>query len=175
MLWGSADHSFRAFHVKHERIARTMDQRLLEAALRIADALDRLAPPPPPVPDLTLADAFVWHPEGRELRPVAKVSRVDLPLLQGVENQKQQILDNTARFAAGLPANNAMLWGSRGMGKSSLVNSILGQERTIVSDVPGTTRDAIEPKAAAAIQAGEVDGGGKAAGLAKDHIAGARK
>jgi predicted AAA+ superfamily ATPase len=100
-----------------------MDQRLLEAALRIADALDRLAPPPPPVPDLTLADAFVWHPERAELRPVPKVSRVEIDLLQGVEAQKRIVLENTQRFAAGLPANNAMLWGARGMGKSSLVKA----------------------------------------------------
>ena len=100
-----------------------MDQHLLEAAHRIAAALDRLAPPPPPVPDLTLADAFVWQPEGGELRPVARVSRVDIDLLQGVANQKAAILENTTRFAAGLPANNAMLWGARGMGKSSLVKA----------------------------------------------------
>lgn len=100
-----------------------MDQRLLEAALRIAAALDRLAPPEPPVPDLSLADAFVWHPEGRELRPVARVSRVDIDLLQGVDQQKAIVLENTRRFAAGLPANNAMLWGARGMGKSSLVKA----------------------------------------------------
>ncbi len=101
-----------------------MDQRLLEAAQRIADALDRLAPPPPPAPDLTLADAFVWQPDGRALRAVARVSRVDLDLLQGVDSQKSQILENTTRFAAGLPANNAMLWGARGMGKSSLVKAV---------------------------------------------------
>jgi predicted AAA+ superfamily ATPase len=105
-----------------------MDPRLLEAAplailTRIADALDRLAPPPPPVPDLTLADAFVWQPEGHALRPVPRISRVDIDLLQGVDSQKAQILQNTRRFAAGLPANNAMLWGARGMGKSSLVKA----------------------------------------------------
>ena len=69
-----------------------MDPRLLDATLRIADALERLAPPPPPVPDLTLADAFVWQPEGSELRPVARVSRVELDLLQGVDSQKALIL-----------------------------------------------------------------------------------
>ena len=100
-----------------------MDLRLLEAAQRIADALDRLAPPPPPVPDLTLADAFVWQPERSTLRPVPRISRVDIDLLQGVDSQKAQILANTRRFAAGLPANNAMLWGARGMGKSSLVKA----------------------------------------------------
>jgi uncharacterized protein len=105
-----------------------MDQRLLEAAVaeslgRIAEALDRLAPKPPPTPDLTLADAFVWHPEGQELRPVRQVSRVDIDLLQGVDQQKAIVLENTRRFAAGLPANNAMLWGARGMGKSSLVKA----------------------------------------------------
>ena len=106
-----------------------MDQLLLEAALvesmgRIADALDRLAPPPPPMPDLTLADAFAWQPEASELRPVARVSRVDIDLLRGVESQKALVLENTARFAQGLPANNAMLWGARGMGKSSLVKAV---------------------------------------------------
>jgi predicted AAA+ superfamily ATPase len=100
-----------------------MDQRLVDAALRIADALDRLAPPPPPVPDLTLADAFVWQPEQSALRPVLRISRVDIDLLQGVDSQKAQILENTRRFAAGFPANNAMLWGARGMGKSSLVKA----------------------------------------------------
>jgi len=100
-----------------------MDDRLLDAALRIAAALDRLAPPAPPVPDLSLADAFVWHPEGRELRPIARVSRVDIDLLQGVDQQKAIVMENTRRFAAGLPANNAMLWGARGMGKSSLVKA----------------------------------------------------
>ena len=112
-----------------------MDQRLLEAAHRIAAALDRLAPPPPPVPDLMLADAFVWQPEGGELRPVARVSRVDIDLLQGVANQKAAILENTARFAAGLPANNAMLWGARGMGKSSLVKAAHAR---INADRPGS-------------------------------------
>ena len=100
-----------------------MDSRLLDATLRIADALDRLAPPPPPVPDLAAADAFVWQPECRELRPVARVSRVDIDLLQGVDSQKALVLENTRRFARLLPANNAMLWGARGMGKSSLVKA----------------------------------------------------
>jgi len=100
-----------------------MDPRLLEAVARIADALDRLAPPPPPVPDLTIADAFVWQPERTELRPVPRVSRVDIALLRGVDQQKALVLENTTRFAAGLPANNAMLWGARGMGKSSLIKA----------------------------------------------------
>jgi len=97
----------------------------LDTALltRIADALDRLAPPPPPAPDLLDADAYVWEPSPAHLVPVPRVSRVDIGLLQGVERQKRQVLDNTMRFARGLPANNAMLWGARGMGKSSLVKA----------------------------------------------------
>jgi predicted AAA+ superfamily ATPase len=91
---------------------------------RIAEALERLAPPPPAAPDLTAADAFVWHFSPPALAPVAKVSRVPLALLQGIEQQKLLILENTRRFAAGLPANNAMLWGARGMGKSSLVKAV---------------------------------------------------
>jgi uncharacterized protein len=100
-----------------------MDQRLIEQLSRIADALDRLAPVPRAPADLDAAEAFVWHPAPPRLVPVAKVSRVDLALLKGVERQKQILLDNTLRFARGLPANNAMLWGARGMGKSSLVKA----------------------------------------------------
>jgi len=101
-----------------------MDQRLHELATRIAEALERLAPPQPRAADLGVADAFVWHPSPPHLVPVAKVSRVDIDLLQGVERQKQILLENTLRFARGLPANNAMLWGARGMGKSSLVKAV---------------------------------------------------
>jgi predicted AAA+ superfamily ATPase len=90
---------------------------------RIADALDRLAPPPPSRPNLGAADAFVWRPTPPGLVPVPQVSRVDIKLLQGIDRQKRLVLDNTLRFAAGLPANNAMLWGARGMGKSSLVKA----------------------------------------------------
>ena len=91
---------------------------------RIADALDRLAPPPAPPVDLRLADAFSWHAESDRLVPVPAVSRVDLTLLRGVERVRDILLDNTQQFAAGFPANNALLWGSRGMGKSSLVKAI---------------------------------------------------
>jgi uncharacterized protein len=101
-----------------------MDQRLIELANRIAEALERLAPAPPAPVDLAAAEAFVWHPSPPHLAPVAKVSRVDIALLQGVERQKQILLDNTLRFARGLPANNTMLWGARGMGKSSLVKAV---------------------------------------------------
>jgi predicted AAA+ superfamily ATPase len=100
-----------------------MNQPMIDLATRIAEALERLAPPPAPRLDLQAADAFVWHPSPAHLAPVRKVSRVDISLLQGVEHQKQILLENTQRFARGLPANNAMLWGSRGMGKSSLVKA----------------------------------------------------
>ncbi len=98
----------------------------LEPALlaRIADALERLAPTAPTRIDLAAADAFVWHAEGQRLTPVPEVSRVDLVLLAGIERQRDVLLENTRRFAAGLPANNALLWGARGMGKSSLVKAI---------------------------------------------------
>jgi predicted AAA+ superfamily ATPase len=98
-----------------------MDETLLR---RIADALERLAPPAPAQPDLSRADAFVWHPERCDLTPVASVSRVAIGLLRGIERQKEILLENTQRFAAGLPANNAMLWGARGMGKSSIVKAV---------------------------------------------------
>lgn len=100
-----------------------MDPSLLPLLARIAEALERLAPPPPGALDLSGADAFVWHPDPPRLSPVHRVSRVGLGLLQGIERQKRLVLDNTLRFARGLPANNAMLWGARGMGKSSLVKA----------------------------------------------------
>ena len=100
-----------------------MDDRAFALLTRLTQALERLAPPPTPALDLTGADAFVWHPSPAHLAPVAKVSRVEIGLLKGVERQKDILLENTQRFAAGLPANNAMLWGARGMGKSSLVKA----------------------------------------------------
>lgn len=99
----------------------TIDETNLLA--RIAAALERLAPPPPLAIDLGAADAFVWHPRPARLAAVPQVSRVELGLLQGIERQKRLVLENTLRFAAGWPANNAMLWGARGMGKSSLVKA----------------------------------------------------
>ena len=90
---------------------------------RIAEALERLAPPPAGPLDFAGADAFVWQPSRGTLVPVPVVSRVDLALLQGVDRVRDILLDNTRRFAAGQPANNAMLWGARGMGKSSLVKA----------------------------------------------------
>ena len=96
----------------------------LESTLRrIADALDRLSPRAPAAPDLTAADAFVWHPDGRRLAPVPRVNRVDMSLLRGIDRVRDMLMDNTERFARGLPANNALLWGARGMGKSSLVKA----------------------------------------------------
>jgi predicted AAA+ superfamily ATPase len=93
---------------------------------RIAEALDRLAPHPPAQPALDSADAFVWSAEDRRLQPVAAINRVDIALLQGIDRQRDILLDNTRRFAQGLPANNALLWGARGMGKSSLIKAVHG-------------------------------------------------
>ncbi|WP_372426047.1 ATP-binding protein [Salinarimonas chemoclinalis] len=97
---------------------------LASLARRIAEALERLAPPPPAAFDPTAADAFVWKPDRGRLAPVAKVNRVPLALLHGIDRVRDTLLDNTRRFADGLPANNALLWGARGMGKSSLVKAV---------------------------------------------------
>ena len=97
---------------------------LLPVLHRIAEALERLAPPVAAAQDLTGADAFVWHADSSRLEAVAAVNRVELGLLRGVERQRDILLANTKRFAAGLPANNALLWGARGMGKSSLVKAV---------------------------------------------------
>ncbi len=95
----------------------------LEVLRRIAAALERLAPAAPATPDLSVADAYVWHPGGRGLAPVPRVNRVDMSLLKGIDRVRDMLVENTERFARGLPANNALLWGARGMGKSSLVKA----------------------------------------------------
>jgi predicted AAA+ superfamily ATPase len=91
---------------------------------RIAAALERLAPQALPKPDFAAADAFIWYPDGRRLAPVARVNRVDMALLKGIDRVRDVLVENTERFARGLPANNALLWGARGMGKSSLVKAV---------------------------------------------------
>ena len=91
--------------------------------LRIADALERLAPSPPPPPAFDAAEAFIWRAERGALAPVKRVNRVDLKLLRGIDRVRDLLVENTERFARGLPANNALLWGARGMGKSSLVKA----------------------------------------------------
>jgi uncharacterized protein len=91
---------------------------------RIAAALERLAPSAPAAPRFAAADAFSWHPDGRQLVPVPKVNRVEMSLLKGIDRMRDVLVENTERFARGLPANNALLWGARGMGKSSLVKAV---------------------------------------------------
>jgi uncharacterized protein len=101
-------------------MAKTLDESLL---LRVAEALERLAPAPPAPVDLKAYDAFVWRSTPPGLDAVAKVNRVDLSLLKGIDLTRDQLIENTRRFAKSLPANNALLWGARGMGKSSLVKA----------------------------------------------------
>lgn len=98
---------------------------------RIAEALERLAPPPAPLPELS-GEAFLWAPD--RLVPVERVARVDLGLLRGVDRARDTLLANTRAFARGLPANNALLWGARGMGKSSLVKAVHAQ---VAQEHPG--------------------------------------
>jgi uncharacterized protein len=90
---------------------------------RIADALERLAPAASAVNDLAAADAFIWHADREWLEPVPVVNRVALGLLRGIDRVRDILLENTQRFAAGLPANNVLLWGARGTGKSALVKA----------------------------------------------------
>lgn len=107
---------------------KVMADNDLEPTLkRIAEALERLSPPPAKDAVLDGADAFIWHPEGERLEPIARVNRVDIDLLKGIDRVRDILHDNTRRFADGLPANNALLWGARGMGKSSLVKAIHAQ------------------------------------------------
>jgi predicted AAA+ superfamily ATPase len=100
---------------------------------RIAEALERLAPQINASIDLEVADAFVWHSEGAWLEPITQVNRIDFVLLKGIDHQSDILLDNTSNFANGLPANNALLWGARGSGKSSLVKAVHAFVNELVS------------------------------------------
>ena len=104
---------------------------------RIAHSLERMAettaPPSPPPFDPYCADAFLWRAAEKKLEPVIEVSRIDLSLLRGIERQCSILLENTRRFAQGLPANNALLWGARGTGKSSLVKAVHAE---ILHEIP---------------------------------------
>ncbi|MFT4706446.1 MAG: putative AAA+ superfamily ATPase [Yoonia sp.] len=100
---------------------------------RIAAALERMNPAPAPVPDFDATSAFVWHPDPDRLVPVARVNRVDVELLVGIDRARNTLIENTVQFAKGLPANNALLWGARGMGKSSLVKAVHAK---VNSDIP---------------------------------------
>jgi hypothetical protein len=101
-------------------MAQEIDHALLT---RIAEALERMAPAKPAGPDLQGFSAFVWHASPPQLEPVARVNRVEMSLLKGIDLTRDILIENTERFARGLPANNALLWGARGMGKSSLVKA----------------------------------------------------
>jgi hypothetical protein len=104
---------------------------------RIAEALERLAPGGADVVEDANADGYVWEPDQGRLAPVPRINRVDFPLLRGIDRQAAQLLDNTERFARGLPANNALLWGARGMGKSSLVKAAHAQVNAKLKDEAG--------------------------------------
>ncbi|EAP76362.1 ATP-binding protein [Roseovarius nubinhibens] len=123
---------------------------MTDPMLRIAEALERMAPAPLSAPDFTAAEAFVWHVSPDRLEPVPQVSRVEMSLLVGINRSRDTLLENTRQFAKGLPANNALLWGARGMGKSSLVKAVHakvqaeGHDLKIVElqreDLPSVTR-----------------------------------
>ncbi len=101
----------------------TGPETLEEKLDRLIEAISRLAPRTSRQADFAAADCFVWSAELGELEPVARVNRVDIGLIRGVDRVRDILVDNTERFASGLPANNVLLWGARGMGKSSLVKA----------------------------------------------------
>ena len=110
---------------------------LVPLLTRIAEALERIAPKTATKSDLSAASAFVWHAQGSDngyLEPVPAVNRVPLTLLQGIDRQADILIENTRRFAMGLPANNALLWGARGTGKSSLVKAAHAEINAEVPD-----------------------------------------
>ncbi|PVH29621.1 ATP-binding protein [Pararhodobacter oceanensis] len=107
-----------------------------EILIRIAEALERQFPPPAEAPDFTAADAFVWQTAPDRLEPVAQVNRVPLELLHGIDRVRNILLENTLQFAQGFAANNALLWGARGMGKSSLIKAVHAE--VLARDLPCT-------------------------------------
>jgi len=121
----------------HFQLRAMNNTDLIHQLTRIADSLDRLAPAAPPPPSLDTGTAFVWQAETNRLRPIEQVSYVDMGMLQGIDRVKDILIDNTRRFAKGFPANNALLWGARGMGKSSLVKAV----HALVNDDSGSDND----------------------------------
>ncbi len=110
--------------------------RIEQHLAALAAALVRLAPAAMPAPDFAQAEAFVWQSQPEAFLPVARVSRQPLQLLKGIEHVSDLLLENTRRFAAGFPANNALLWGARGMGKSSLVKAAHASVRVTLQKQP---------------------------------------
>jgi uncharacterized protein len=118
----------RLFADKAPEESREMSQdavnALNEKIERLIEAVYRLSASPSPLPEFESASCFVWEPEPSRLAPVAKVNRVPLKLIRGVDHVRDILVENTRRFASSLPANNTLLWGARGMGKSSLVKAV---------------------------------------------------
>ena len=112
-----------------KQVAKSTDPSLIDRLERLAAALERMAPPAAPPIDFEAAEAFVWQSAPEAFMPVPTVNRQPLALLKGIERASDQLLDNTRRFADGLSANNALLWGARGMGKSSLVKAAHAEVR----------------------------------------------
>lgn len=90
---------------------------------QLLELIGRAVPPAAEPPDFAAADAFIWLPNPTRFQPVTRINRVDVSLLKGIDRMRDMLIENTERFARGLPANNALLWGARGMGKSSLVKA----------------------------------------------------
>ena len=109
------------------------DAALLERLDQLIAALERLAPETPAAPDLDAAEAFVWQADPEAFLPVAHINRIPLSLLKGLDRVAEQMMQNTERFALGLPANNVLLWGARGTGKSSLVKAAHAEVRAKLS------------------------------------------
>jgi predicted AAA+ superfamily ATPase len=118
------EHPMSVRDLKPMEAATSADPATRALLERVASALERLAPPVPASPDFSAADAFIWQSQPEAFLAVARVNRVPISLLKSVESMRDTLLANTERFARGLPANNALLWGARGMGKSSLVKAI---------------------------------------------------
>src|SRR5215470_2187327 len=123
------DRAARRPSIPHQTLPMSEASELLTRLERLAAALERLAPPQPARVDFARAEAFVWLAAAESFQPVGRVNRQPLALLKGIDRAAEQLLDNTRRFARGLPANNALLWGARGMGKSSLVKAAHAEVR----------------------------------------------
>jgi hypothetical protein len=121
------------------------EKPIIERLERLAAALDRLAPPPPAKPDFARGEAFVWQASPEAFLAVAHVNRQPLGLLKGIDRAAGELLDNTRRFAQGLPANNALLWGARGMGKSSLVKAAHAEVRRELGLGQPSAKDKAKP------------------------------